>query len=41
MVLLRIHNPKGTFDSKYIPSFQICKKISDKAFDVQHNLEKK
>ena len=40
MVLLRNHTPKNTFDSKYKPSFRICKKISDKAFDVQDNLGK-
>ena len=32
--------PKDTFDSKYKPSFQFCKKISDKAFEVQDNLGK-
>ena len=40
MVLLRNHTPKDTFNSKYKPSFRICKKISDKAFDVQDNLGK-
>ena len=40
MVLFRNHAPKDTFDSKYKPSVQICKKISDKAFDVQDNLGK-
>ena len=40
LVLFRNHTPKGTFDSKYKPSSRICKKISDKAFDVQDNLGK-
>ena len=40
MVLVRNHTPKDTFDTKYKPSFRICKKISDKAFDVQDNLGK-
>ena len=40
MVLLRNHTPKYTFDSKYKPSFWICKKISYKAFEVQNNLGK-
>ena len=40
MVLLRNHTPKDTFDSKYKPSFPICKKMSGKVFDVQDNLGK-
>ena len=35
MVLIRIDTPMDTFDLKYKPCFRICKKISDKAFDVQ------
>ena len=35
MVLIRNHTPEDIFDLKYKPSFRICKKISDKAFDVQ------
>ena len=34
------HTPKDTFDSKYKPSFIICKKISDKASDVQDSTGK-
>ena len=40
MILLRNHTHKDTFDSKYKPSFGICKKISHKAFEVQDNLGK-
>ena len=40
MVPLRNHTPKDTFDSKCKPSFRIYKKTSDKAFDVQDNLDK-
>ena len=40
MALLRSHTSKGTFNSKYKPSFRICKKILDKAFVVQDNLGK-
>ena len=40
MVLLRNHTFKHSFDSKYKPSFWICKKISDKTFEVQDNLGK-
>ena len=34
MVLLRNHTSKDTIDLIYKPSFRICKKISDKAFDI-------
>ena len=34
MVLIKNHTPKDAFDSTYKPSFRICKKISDKAFEV-------
>ena len=37
MVLLRNLIPKDTLDLKYKPSFRICKKISDKDFDIQDN----
>ena len=40
MVLLGNCTLKEMFHSKYKPSFRICKKISDKAFDVQDNLDK-
>ena len=40
MVLLGNHTPKETFCPKYKLRFQICKKISDKAFEVQDNLGK-
>ena len=40
MVLIKNHTPKDTFDSKYKPSFRICKKISDKAHDVQDSARK-
>ena len=40
IILLRNHTPKDMFDSKYKPSFRICKKITDKAFDFQDNLGK-
>ena len=40
MVLMKNHSPKDAFDSKYKPSFRICKKISDKAFDVQDSAGK-
>ena len=40
-VLLRNHTPpKKNIDSKYKTSFQICKKFSDKAFEVQDTLGK-
>ena len=32
--------PKDTFDSKYKPSFRICKKILDKAFDIHDSAGK-
>ena len=35
MVLVKNQTPKDRFDYKYRPSFRICKKILDKAFDVQ------
>ena len=35
MALIKNHTPKDTFDLKYKPSFRICRKISDKVFDVQ------
>ena len=40
MVLIKSHIPKDTFDSKYNPGFRICKKIEDKAFDVQDSTGK-
>ena len=40
MVLIKNHTTKDTFDSKYKPSFRICKKILDKAFDVQDSIGK-
>ena len=40
MVLIKNHTPKDTFDFKYKPSFWICKKISDKAFEAQDKLGK-
>ena len=40
MVVSRNHTPKDTFKSKYKPSLRICKKDSDKAFEVQDNLGK-
>ena len=40
MVLLRKLTPKDTFHSKYKPSYQICKKISEKAYEVTDNLGK-
>ena len=40
MVLLRNHTPKDTFNSEYKQSFQICKNISDRIFEVQDNLGK-
>ena len=40
IVLMKNHTPKDTFDSKYKPSFRICKKISDKAFDIQNSAGK-
>ena len=40
IILLRNHTSKDTFGSKYEASFRICKKISDKAYDVQDNLGK-
>ena len=38
MVLLM--NPTSTFDTKYKPSFKICKWTSDKTFDVQDSAGK-
>ena len=40
MVLVKNHPLKDAFDSKYIPSFRICKKISDKVFDEQQSTGK-
>ena len=40
MVLIKNHTPKDAFDSKYKPSFCICKRILDKAFDVQDSTGK-
>ena len=37
MVLIKNHTPEDTFDSKYNPCFQNCKRILDKALDV-HNI---
>ena len=34
MVLLKTHTQMNAFDSKYKPSFRMCTRISDKAFDV-------
>ena len=40
MVLIQNHTPKDTFDSKYKTSFRICKKFSNKVFDVQDSTGK-
>ena len=40
MALVRNHTPKDTLYLKYKPSFRICKKILDKAFDVQDSAGK-
>ena len=40
MVLIRNQPPKDAFDPEYKHSFRICKKISDKAFDVQDSAGK-
>ena len=40
MVLIMNHTTKDVFDSKYKYSLQICKKILDKAFDVQDSAGK-
>ena len=40
MVLQKSHAPNDTFDTKYKPSFSICKWISDKAFDIQESTGK-
>ena len=40
MVLLKNHTPTEAFDSKYKPSFKICKIVSVKAFDVQEQGKK-
>ena len=40
MVLVKNYTPKDAFDSKYIPSFRICKNISDKVFDLQDSTGK-
>ena len=40
MVLIKNHIPMAAFDSKYRPSFRICRWLSDKAFNVQDNKEK-
>ena len=40
MVLIKSHTPKDTFDSQYKPSFQICKRIWDKAFSIQDSTGK-
>ena len=37
---LKDHLPTNAFDTKYKPSFRICKWISDKAFDVQDSAGK-
>ena len=39
MVLIKNHTQKDAFDSKYKPSFRICKKILHKAFDVPDSAE--
>ena len=40
MVLIKKYTPKDAFDSKYNPSFRICKKSSDKVFDVEDSAGK-
>ena len=35
MVLLKIHTLMTAFDSKYHPSFRICRQLSDKAYNMQ------
>ena len=40
MVILKNHVPTVALDTKYKPSFKICKSISDKAFDVQDSIGK-
>ena len=35
MMLLKKHTPIDDFNTKHKPSFKICNRISDKAFDVQ------
>ena len=40
MILLKNHASTNAFDTKYTPSFRICKWISDKAFDVQESTGK-
>ena len=40
MVLIKNHTAKDAFDSKYKPSFRICKKISDRAIGVQDSAGK-
>ena len=40
MVLLKNHAPANAFDTKYKPSFRICKWISNKALDVQDSAGK-
>ena len=40
MVFIKNHTPNDTFDLKYKSSFQICKRILDKAFNIQNSTGK-